>query len=54
MKYKDFCYWVANEIFSDDWKFNKESFEEIACRKLVQLGLVEVVDDEYRLKESEK
>lgn len=53
MTYKDFCYWVASEIFSDDWEFNKESFEEIACRKLVKLGIVEEVDGEYRLKESE-
>ena len=54
MTYKDFCYWVADEIFDDDWEeFNKDAFEECACRKLVKLGIVEVVDDEYRLKESE-
>ena len=55
MTYKDFCYWVAEEIFDDDWEeFNKDAFEECACRKLTQLGIVEVVDDEYRLKESEE
>lgn len=50
MTYKDFCEWIAREIFSENWEFNKESFEEIACRKLVKLGIVELIDDEYRLK----
>lgn len=50
----DFAEWVANEIFSDDWEFNKNSFEEIACRKLVKLGIVEEVDEKYRLKNEEE
>ena len=49
-----FAEWVANEIFSDDWELNKNSFEEIACRKLVKLGIVEEVDGQYRLKIEEK
>ena len=54
MTYKDFCDWVASEIFSENWEFNKESlFEEIACRKLVKLGIVKEIDGEYALIESE-
>ena len=54
MTKEDFAEWVASEIFSDDWEFNKNSFEEIACRKLVKLGIVEEVDGQYRLKNEEK
>ena len=50
----NFAEWVANEIFSDNWEFNKNSFEEIACRKLVKLGIVEEVDGQYRLKSDKK
>jgi NTP pyrophosphatase (non-canonical NTP hydrolase) len=51
--YKSFCYFVANEIFDENWEFNQDAFAEIACRKLVQLGIVELIDDKYRLKESQ-
>lgn len=51
--YKSFCYFVANEIFDENWEFNNDAFAEIACRKLVKLGIVELIDGEYQLKESQ-
>lgn len=44
---KSFIEWVASEIFSEYWEFNKDGFEELACRKLVKLGIVKEVDGEY-------
>lgn len=44
---KSFIEWVASEIFDDDWEFNNDAFAEIACRKLVKLGIVKEVDGEY-------
>lgn len=52
--YKSFCEWVANEIFSENWEYNKDSFAEIACRKLEKLGIVAGEGDEWKLKESEE
>lgn len=49
-----FAKWVATEIFDEMWEYNKKAFEEIACRKLVKLGLVKEVDGEYVLTESEE
>lgn len=51
--YKSFAEWVASEIFTEDWEFNKDSFAEIACRKLSKLGIVTSEGDVWRLKESE-
>lgn len=45
--YKSFAEWVADEIFSDEWEFNKDGFEEIACRKLSKLGLVKADGDKW-------
>lgn len=52
--YKSFCEWVAAEIFSEDWQFNKDCFEETACRKLNKLGIVAKLDDFWWLPESEE
>lgn len=49
-----FAKWVANEIFSDTWEFNKDAFDELACRKLAKLGLVKANGDEWELVESEE
>ena len=51
-----FARWVATEIFDDLWEYNKDSFAEIACRKLTELGIVRAKGDEWELvepKESE-
>ena len=52
-----FAKWVAAEIFDDTWEYNKDSFAEIACRKLAKLGIVRAKGDEWELvepQESEK
>lgn len=51
--YELFCKWVAREIFSENWEYNKESFAEIACRKLSKLGLVVGIGGVWELVESE-
>ena len=48
----DFAKWVATEIF-DEWEYNKDSFAEIACRKLEKLGIVRAKGDEWELSEQE-
>ncbi len=45
--YKNFAEWVASEIFDEYWEYNKDGFEEIACRKLAKLGLVKAEDDKW-------
>lgn len=45
----DFARWVATEIFDDMWKYNKDAFAEIACRKLAKLGIVRAKGDEWEL-----
>lgn len=47
----DFARWVASEIFDDMWEHNKDSFAEIACRKLAKLGIVRAKGDEWELVE---
>lgn len=49
----DFARWVASEIFDDMWEYNKDSFAEIACRKLAKLGIVRAKSDEWELVEQE-
>ena len=56
-KMEQFTKWVATEIFDDMWEYNKDSFAEIACRKLAKLGIVRAKGDEWELvepQESEK
>ena len=52
-KTEQFAKWVATEIFDDMWEYNKDSFAEIACRKLAKLGVVRAKGDEWELVESE-
>lgn len=49
-----FAKWVAEEIFDDIWEYNKDSFAEIACRKLAKLGIVRAKGDEWELVEREE
>ena len=53
-KMEQFAKWVATEIFDDMWEYNKDSFAEIACRKLAKLGIVRAKGDEWELVESEE
>lgn len=48
-KTEQFAKWVATEIFSDMWEYNKDAFAEIACRKLTELGIVRAKGDEWEL-----
>lgn len=50
-QYKAFAEWIAREVFSDDWEYNKDSFAEVACRKLANLGIVRAKGDEWELVE---
>ena len=52
IKALEFAQWVANEIFDEDWEFNKDSFEEVTCRKLEKLGIVRKTDNSWVLVES--
>ena len=49
-----FAKWVASEIFDDNWEYNKDAFDELACRKLAKLGIVRTKDDEWELIESQE
>ena len=49
-----FAEWVAREIFDDMWEYNKDSFAEIACRKLAKLGIVREKGDEWELVEPQE
>ena len=53
-QYKSFCEFVASEIFSENWEYNKDSFAEIACRKLAKLGIVRKNSDVWELVEPQK
>ena len=53
-KTEQFAKWVAEEIFDDMWEYNKDSFAEIACRKLAKLGIVRAKGDEWELVEREE
>ena len=51
---EQFAKWVATEIFDDMWEYNKDSFAEIACRKLTKLGIVRAKGDEWELVEPQE
>jgi len=53
-QYKSFCEFVASEIFSENWEYNKDSFAEIACRKLAKLGIVRKNGDTWELVEPQE
>jgi len=50
-RFREFAEWVAAEIFDENWEYNKDAFEELACRKLEKLGLVRANGDEWELVE---
>ena len=52
-QWKDFAVWVAKEIF-DEWEYNKDAFDEIACRKLAKLGIVRAKGDKWELVDSQE
>ena len=45
----EFAHWIAKQIFieNNDKDELDGVFIEVACRKLVKLGIVEVIDDKY-------
>lgn len=52
--YKAFAEWVAEEIFDENWEYNKDAFAELACRKLAKLGIVIAKGDEWVLVEPQE
>lgn len=46
----EFARWVAKEVLDNYFEESSGAFAEIACRKLVKLGLVEVKDNVYKRK----
>ena len=45
---EDFARWVATEVIDEElWTYNHLAFTELACRKLVQLGIMQESDGEY-------
>lgn len=48
-KTEQFAKWVAEEIFDENWEYNKDAFAELACRKLAKLGIVRAKGDVWEL-----
>ena len=46
---RDFIEWLANAVFEDDWLYSQKFYREIILRKLVRLGIVELIDGDYVL-----
>ena len=45
---EDFARWVAEEVIDEElWTYNYLAFAELACRNLVQLGIMQESDGEY-------
>ena len=45
---EDFARWVATEVIDEEmWTYNHLAFAELACRKLVQLKIMQESDGEY-------
>lgn len=44
-----FAHYVANKVTmsDEDWEDYHEAFTEVACRKLVKLGVISIEDDMY-------
>lgn len=47
-EWKEFAEFVAKEVCTDNFKDNSDSFAELACRKLVKLGLLKLDGDTYK------
>lgn len=50
----DFANWVAEEIFDENWEYNKDAFAELTCRRLAKLGIVRAKGDEWELVEPQE
>ncbi len=50
-----FAHYVADKVTmsDEDWEEYHEAFTEIACRKLVKLGVISVEDDRYVYRRNE-
>ena len=49
---EDFARWVAAEVIDEElWTYNHLAFAELACRKLVKLGIMQESDGEYTYEE---
>ena len=42
-----FADWVASEVCREDFIDDADFFAEVACRKLVKLGIIKLVDNKY-------
>ena len=42
-----FADWVASEVCREDFIDDADSFAEVACRKLVKLGIIKLVNNQY-------
>lgn len=49
----EFAKFVASEVCDDDFKDNSDCFAEVACRKLVKLGLLKLDGDTYKFCEAD-
>lgn len=50
---EEFARWVAAEVIDEEmWELNHQAFAEIACRKLVRLGIMRNSDGKYSYKEA--
>lgn len=47
-EWQEFAEFVAKEVCTDNFKDNSDSFAELACRKLVKLGLLKLDGDIYK------
>lgn len=45
-KVLDFLHFVAREVIDEDFENNAGSFAELACRRLVDLGIMETEEHE--------
>ena len=45
----EFAHWVASQVCvsDDEWDLNQICFPELACRKLVKLGIIVEEDGKY-------
>lgn len=50
-----FAHYVADKVTmsDEDWEEYHEAFTEVACRKLVKLGVISIEDDMYVYKRDE-
>ena len=47
----DFCKWLAKCVLEEQWEESPGFYAEVICRKLVKLGYLDVVEENYVLNE---